>query len=168
MGFNITWIAFHDLPLKEAALSLGLALTGQSDETFDFPVNGISTDQNWSIVIFNEQQIALAGAKTLKWLSTGRDIVVVHINETVMHQIATRWVDGNEVWTVEHDSSLDLDHLEAEGDLPSSFEEIREARLEEQKRDTETDHISDVPLELAQRITGFSHDVLAAEYFELE
>ena len=63
MGFSITWVAIRDIPLAEAALALGLVTSGQSDQVFDFDINGTAVG-NWSVVIYNEvnQRLTKPGA----------------------------------------------------------------------------------------------------------
>jgi hypothetical protein len=170
MGFTISWVAFKDLPLAEAALALGLLQSGQSESVFDYDVNGARIG-NWSVVVFNDLNPNLAESRELVRLSSGREIVVVHISETTMMQWAERWKNGRQVWNVQHTSEEGPRHLEASGSLPAEFADIRRRRFAEQDEedagDAEADFIADIPLDLAQAATGFRHDTADAEFFEL-
>lgn len=170
MGFTISWVAFKDLPLAEAALALGLMQSGQSEAVFDYDVNGARIG-NWSVVIFNDLHVDLAEPRELVRLSSGREIVVVHISETTMMQWAERWKNGRQVWNVQHTSEEGPRHLEASGSLPAEFADIRRRRFAEQDAedagDAEADFIADIPLDLAEAATGFRHDSTESEFFEL-
>lgn len=171
MGFSISWVAFHDLPLAKAALVFGLALTGETDEVFDFAYNGAVVDKNWSFVIFDDVNMDLVDEKRMASLSTGRDVVVVHNIDTVMLQWAEQWRDGHEVWSIRHTSADGARNLEVTGNLPSCFDEIRRARFADQDREdagaAEIDFIADIPLQVAECMTGFRHDTTEAEFMEL-
>lgn len=170
MGFTISWIAFKDLPLAEAALALGLLQSGQSESVFDYDVNGARIG-NWSVVIFNDLNPDLAESRELVPLSSGREIVVVHISETTMMQWAERWKNGRQVWNVQHTSEEGPRHLDASGSLPAEFAEIKRRRFAEQDEedsgDAAADFISEIPLDLAEAATGFRHDTTDAEFLEL-
>lgn len=171
MGYSISWVAFKGLPLAKAALVFGLAQSGQSDEAFDFAYNGATVGQNWSVVLFNDVNIHLVDEKRLANLSTGRDMVVVHNIDAVMLQWAEQWRDGHEVWSIQHTSADGARNLEATGNLPTCFEEIRRARFADQDREdagaAAIDFIADIPLEVAECVTGFRHNTVGVEFMEL-
>ena len=79
-----------------------------------------------------------------------------------MVSVATGWKDGQRVWSVTHDAQRDMEHLQTEGELPAVFTSIRDRlRSEQQKaggRKADVDYIFDVPVELAQTLTGYRHD----------
>jgi hypothetical protein len=170
MGFTISWVAYKDLPLAEAALAFGLLQSGQSETVLDYEANGARVG-NWSIVVFNDLKPDLAEPRELARLSSGREIVVVHISETTMMQWAERWKNGRQVWNVQHTSEEGPRHLETTGSLPAEFAEIRRRRFAEQDEedagDAAVDFIADIPLDLAEAATGFRHDSTEAEFFEL-
>lgn len=170
MGFSITWIAFKDIPLTEAALAFGLTMSGQSDEVFDYNASGTHIG-DWSIVIFDDINPDLTDENKIARLSRRGDIVVVHINDTTMTQTSERWLDGRPVWSVWHDAQLGNRHLEAEGDLPPAYEDIKQKRMAEQEEEdageAAVDFISEIPLDLAEQTTNFRHDRIGPEFFEL-
>jgi len=100
--------------------------------------------------------------QTLQRLSAGCEVVTGDVEEQVMVSVATGWKDGQRVWSVTHDAQRDLEHLQTEGELPAAFTNIRDRlRSEQQKaggRKADVDYIFDVPVELAQTLTGYRHD----------
>ena len=171
MGFSISWVAFQGLPLAKAALTFGLIQSGQSDEIFDFAYNGAEIGKDWSIVIFNDVDMDLVDDRRMASLSVGRDMVVVHNIDTVMLQWAEQWRDGHEVWSIRHTSAEGARNLETTGNLPACFEEIRRARFADQDREdagaASVDFIAEIPIEVAECVTGFRHDTIDVEFLEL-
>jgi hypothetical protein len=82
--------------------------------------------------------------------------------EHVMVSVATGWKDSQRVWSVTHDAQRDMEHLQAEGALPAAFASIRDRLCSEQQtaggRKADVDFIFDVPVKLAQTLTGYRHD----------
>lgn len=166
----MSWVAFKDLPLAEAALTFGLVASGHTEDVFDYAANGARIG-DWCVVIFDDLIPDLAETRELARISSGRDIVVVHMSETTMMQWAERWKDGRPIWTVRHTSEEGPRHLEAPGSLPPEFDDIKRRRFSEQDEEDSgnagIDFITEIPVELAESATGFRHDATEAEFFEL-
>jgi hypothetical protein len=98
----------------------------------------------------------------LQGLSGGCEVITGDVEEHVMVSIATGWKDGRRVWSVTHDGQRDMEHLQTEGDLPAAFTSIRDRLRSEQQtaggRKADVDYTFDVPVELAQTLTGYRHD----------
>ena len=75
---------------------------------------------------------------------------------------ATMFENGGPVWSLSHDSSKGVMHLQTDGQLPKDFADIREKLFGEQDSDggpvSDTDYIFDIPVELAAAVTGYRHD----------
>jgi hypothetical protein len=85
-----------------------------------------------------------------------------------MYSSAVFCRDGKEIWSVVHKGEDGPDHLVAEGMLPAPFEktshEYRELQSNQDPADEfRTDYMFEVPLILAQEITGFKHDEVPEE-----
>ena len=93
-------------------------------------------------------------------LSAGCEVITADVEEHVMVSVATGWKDGQRVWSVTHDAQREMEHLQAEGELPAVFTSIRDRlRAEQQEaggRRADVDHLFDVPVELAQTLTGYA------------
>lgn len=170
MGFSISWIAFKGVSLAKAALAFGLIQTGQTEEVMDFPLSGAQVG-DWAIIVAEDLYPKLADERELVRLSRRQDIVVVHVNETTMLFWASRWHGGREIWEVRHEGENDHRHLEVEGDLPPEFTAVRDKWLatqdKEDARGTMVDFVSEIPIDLAEGVTGFRHDTFGTEFFEL-
>jgi hypothetical protein len=141
---------------------LGLSPTGQRDEfPAESPIGGASLPGGWYAVVFDRYDHALLADEVLKALSENCELVAAGAEEHVMSSFAEGWRNGERIWSVVHDADEGLGHLEADGSLPDGFEAIRSERLEEQKAaggdEADVDYVFDVPLDVATRITGFSH-----------
>ncbi|MCR5859081.1 hypothetical protein [Mesorhizobium sp. J428] len=170
MGSMISWIAFKDMSVTEAAVAFGLTLSGQSGEVFDYDVSATRSG-DWSIVVFNDINLDLAAETELARLSRRGDILVVHVNETTMMQTSEQWRNGRQVWSVWHDAQIDPRHLEEEGNLPPAYDGIERRRMAEQDEedagDASVDFVSEIPLDLAEDVTRFRYDRSDSEFFEL-
>ena len=173
MGFSLSWIGFRDLPLDVAAEALGMAIGGGRAGLPDVGAAGLRLD-GWSTVIFTPMNDRLWTSDAVSRLSAGRDIIVVHVSETVMYVSAARWRDGVKAWSVTHDSDKGSRHLEVEGAPPAALEVLRDKWFAEQDaQDANTadpfpaDYIFEIPVELAELETGYRHDSSGWDMVEL-
>jgi hypothetical protein len=169
MGFAITWVGIKGISLAKAALIFGLAQSGPPEDVMVSETSGAQVGE-WAIVVIDLEP-KFADESELLRLSTGRDIVVVHIEETTMMFWASRWRNGHEVWAVRHEAVEGPRHLEVEGDLPAQFPAIRDkffaAQDKEDAGESAVDFIAEIPIGLAEDATGFRHDTMGPEYYEL-
>jgi hypothetical protein len=141
---------------------LGLAETGERDElAAESGLGGAALPDGWYTVVFDRYDHPLLGDDVLNVLSDGCELVAAGAEEHVMVSFAEGWRDGARTWSVTHDSEQGIEHLDAAGALPESFQAIRSERLAEQEAaggaEADVDYVFDVPLEVARLITGFSH-----------
>ena len=160
MGFHVGWIAVKSVGegvAEEALADLGLEQTGESEEMADFDISGWKTPSGWYVVIFKDMDAALLqDDEVAQRLS---QCVRAFVDETSMFSSAEAWADGNQQWAVEHDCEEGPDHLEVTGEPPEALDRIRRDCAAEQDEDgDDVDSFFEVPLQLAQEITGFKHD----------
>jgi hypothetical protein len=62
------------------------------------------------------------------------------------------------VWSITHDLQRGIGHLEAEGALPDAFGPIRDRLSAKQVGQGDADYIFDVPVEVANALTGFRYN----------
>ena len=160
MGYSLSWAAVKSGG-KEAIFSiLNLRPTGQREEIPESAVVGVLLPTGWYLVLFNRKTIEDG---TLKRLSSLGDVVYCFVEDHVMFSTASGWANGSLRWSVTHDSENGgMLHLEASGQLPPNFANIRDRLTGEQDAHggemSDTDFIHDVPAELAKELTGFRHD----------
>ena len=142
--------------------TLALRGTGTHEETAESPVVGAELPTGWYLVVAGDLGHRLMGDPTVQRLSAGCDVVTGDVEEHAMVSVATGWKDGQRVWSVTHDGQQDMYHLQTEGELPAAFTDIRDRLRSEQHaaggRKVTVDFIFDVPVELAQALTGYRHD----------
>jgi hypothetical protein len=162
MGYSQSWLAVKGKPPTAVLETLGLRGTGTREENAESPIVGAELPSGWYLVVTGRSGHRLMRDQTLQRLSAGCEVVTGDVEEHVMVSVATGWRDGQRVWTVTHDAQRDMEHLQTEGDLPAAFASIRDRlRSEQQKaggRKADVDYIFDVPVELAQTLTGYRHD----------
>jgi hypothetical protein len=116
------------------------------------------------LVVANGCDSSLVAQQTLTAISKDADAIACSVEEHVMFSHASFWSRGSEVWSVTHDAQQAIDHVDASGQLPAYFPEIRERLLSQQAAEggdeAGVDLIFDLPLETAKRVTGFKHDAV--------
>ena len=172
MGFSISWLGFRGYQVKEAAALFG-GEVGGSSEDFDSPINAYLSEKNWAIIILGYCSFPNPPDSYLSVFSQGREMVVVHIEDHVMFARAEFWRDGKIIWRAWHSGDKNVRDLHTTGDLPASFETIRQQAFSKQDKEDaerpEVDFVFDIPLDLAAELTGFRHDEGAPDrlFFEL-
>ncbi|MBL8213654.1 MAG: hypothetical protein JNK87_23245 [Bryobacterales bacterium] len=157
MGFAISWLGVRGLPAEEVLTQLGLRRTDAAAGC-DAALTTVATHGGWTIVFSNEFDPPLFADDSCRRLSAAAEVVRVHVEEHVMFAAASFWQGGACRWQVERDCQKDFDHLEATGDLPPFFAPIEREQKQKQQQDEEVDYLFDVPVLLAERVTGFRHD----------
>ncbi len=164
MGYSLSWLAVRQKNLSEVCGLLGLVNTGQTEEEPESDITAASLPNGWLLIVSNSSDLIFSGSKDLlKTASTGSECIACFVEEHVMCSDTECWRDGSFVWSVMHAADQGLMDLETKGKLPPQFTEISQRLIEQQKKaggkDADVDYIFDIPLELAQSITGYKHDV---------
>ena len=175
MGYAQSWLAVKGKAPEAVLETLGLRRTGAREAIAGSPVVGAALPGGWYLVVAARSGHRLMRDPMVQRLSAGCDVITGDVEEHVMVSVATGWKDGQRVWSVTHDAQRDMEHLQAEGELPAAFTSIRDRlRAEQQEAGgsrADVDHIFDVPVELAQTLTGYRHDAeipgAGAEPFEV-
>lgn len=158
MGFSISWLAIRNTHAAEALSQLKLQKTESRESIPESPVSAVSLDTGWFVVFFNEVSPKALKPEALQALSAFTTVVTCQVEEHVMVSSASEWRGGKEIWYVMHDAEDGLEDLDSIGELPPTFESIRETQLAKQASG-DADYVFDVPINLAQSITGFRHDI---------
>ena len=161
MGYSMSWLAAHG-PAEAIRETLGLRVTGEQLEMPEAPIVGAALGTGWYLVVATSADHALVDDSSLERLSANTDVIACSIEEHVMCSSAALWSGGSRIWSVMHDAQRAIDHLDAAGQLPPFFPEVRDQGLAQQAAEggagADVDLVFDVPLETARRITGFRHD----------
>jgi hypothetical protein len=162
MGFSLSWIAIHGVPLETVLTRLNLARTGEYAEYARAAVSGQPLNRDWYLMVARGCDHEIVRPATLAGLSEEAEVVACSVEEHVMFASAERWQLGTRLWRVEHDAQQGIRHLEAAGTLPGSYEAVCERYREQQDAedagDKEVDCYFEIPLNLAKALADFKHD----------
>jgi hypothetical protein len=157
VGFSTSWFGFRGCGIKEVAALVGREV-GSSSEDFDAPINAFCSDKNWGFIILDCCTFPNPPDSDLSVFSQGKEMVVVHIEEHTMFARAELWSDGNNIWRIWHSGDENVMDLHTTGDLPTSFEPLKQQAFSRQVKESDVDCVFDLPLDLAAELTGFRHD----------
>jgi hypothetical protein len=162
MGFNLVWIAVQEIGKEDFLADAGFEDTGEPDAWLEADHSGGEVAGGWYVVVSGDFE--LIEADNMEAWSAGGRLVAAVVSEGAMNALAMEWRDGKQVWSVYHDGSEGGDTLNVEGQLPPAFEPIRARLMAAQTREQgPVDHVFDIPLELAEAVTGFRHDRVSEE-----
>jgi hypothetical protein len=157
MGFSISWLAVRSEKAQKALSALGLSETPSKEWMPEAPVVATAVASGWHVIVFNDVSPKALQPEVLRQLSASSTVVVCQVEEHAMVSAAAEWRDGKEVWYLTHDSEDGLTDLDSGGELPEAFAAIRDAQFAKQESN-DVDHVFEVPILLAQHLTGFRHD----------
>lgn len=169
MGASLSWIAVKGRNAADLRAALSLSSTGRWSEFGEGQFCGADLDSGWTLIVMDGCDADFLREKTLDVLSKGCDLVGVSLEEHVMSSLAEGWHDGRRVWSVRYDSEKGVEHLEETGTLPEAYAAIKARAFQRQagKDGEDVDYIFDVPLKLAQSLTGYKHDEGGPDDFEI-
>lgn len=162
MGFAVSWLAVSGKEPSRVLEELGLSRTEATEEFPESDFTCAALPGSWFLVCAHDFESSLAAESVLGTLSAGCKLIACRVEEHVMVSSAAAYVDGALAWRVEHDAQEDSYHLSTTGLPPAQLDEIhanlKRQQDEEGGSDAEVDYIFDVPVALAESITGYRHD----------
>ncbi len=169
MGFQLTWLAVHGKDKADVLDALHLRDTGIVDEAMQAPITGASVPDGWTIVVLNQFAHPFAEDASLMLFSQGCRVIACHVHEGLMFCAAQLYENGQRQWAVIHDSQSGEYHLDVEGVPPPNLVDIAERQTKQQRAngdETGIDYMFDIPLDLAQSLCGFRHDLASYAWGE--
>jgi hypothetical protein len=178
MGYSLSWLAIKSKAPQAVLDELGFRRTGERQEIPEAALTAAEMPNGWFLIVSNEDEKVATDA-VLERLTAGCEAVTCFVEEHVMCSSSTGWKDGRKCWSILHDAQKGRGHLEAEGQLPSSFNSIRDRLLSKQQEenarraeirrpliarkvvsssDMACDYIFNIPVEVACELTGYQHD----------
>jgi hypothetical protein len=162
VGYSIAWIAVQTPDQASLFERAQVRPTDEVDECFESPVSGTALNGGWFLLVGQGCDHRLIDRALLQSLSVRWPYVACSIEEHVMFSSAAFWHAGTEVWSASHDAQKGIFNLAVSGELPGSFDQLRESKFREQEAQggpaADVDLIFEVPLLLAKELTGFKHD----------
>lgn len=119
-------------------------------------------DTGWRVLWYNDDECPFLRTETVREISRNYEVLVCTVEEHVMDSAASLWRDGERLWHLHHDGSNGPKGLDVAGPPPECFAAIRDAMHAEQEKaggdKADVDMLFEIPLRVAQVITGFKHD----------
>jgi hypothetical protein len=171
MGFSLAWIGVKGEDPQLILDRLHFRSTGKFEECPDSPFYSLTLG-DWYIVIADRSQVEPILNANPTRISFDCDLVFCQVEEHVMYSAAGHWRDTKQKWFLTHNPEDGVDSLKEEGNLPPEYAAIRdrnralqqaevqenEAESEAGENESEVDYIFEIPVEVAESITGFRHD----------
>jgi hypothetical protein len=160
MGFSISWVGFKNLSKAEVLKRSGFHDTGVHDEANEAPFSLAELPTGWVVLFSND--FDYGSSEHLIGLSSGAMVLSCQAEEHVMFSAAHCYANGQEAWSVSHDSQKGRYEISTRGTLPPAFAPIK-IRLSAKQDDSggaasNVDYTFDIPVELAAELTGYRHD----------
>ncbi len=153
MGASLSWFAVRGKSLDAILQNFGLKNVGKGYRKT--PYCGGELPSGWVLVIHGRHEFT---NDEVRRLSRGCEVIACFVEEHVMVSRAANWKDGEQIWSVSHDSGEGDNHLDVEGNPPAGFVDIRDNFMKQQEHARNVDFIFSIPLELARQIVGYSHE----------
>lgn len=165
MGFSIRWLAVRGKPADQVLAALRFRFSGETESVAEGKATSIRLPSNWFLILFNDFDDPHMCPQIYSKLSEEAEVVTCAVEEHCMFSAASYWRNGAEVWNVEHNSDHSIEHLEVYGEAPDFFAGIRDEWMKKQRlakpefQGLIADYIFEVPVKLAQHMTGFAHNL---------
>src|SRR3954467_736534 len=161
MGFSLGWLATRNIDPQILYEALQLRPTTMRKPALSSAAMAGALPSGWHLLLMNRTERLMTDA-FLADVSKGGEAVGCFVEEHVMYSAAVGWRAGAKVWSVGHDSEKGTMHLDVAGDVPDAFSAVRmrceTAQRLEDAGEPEVDHFFDIPVDLAEAVTGFRHD----------
>lgn len=163
MGSAYAWLAMKDTSADEACAAVNLVRSGEgADHPESVYFSGTALPGGWYVVATNEEAFDYFMDMDLGDLSAARDLAVFEAEEHMMYFSLAYWQAGARLWEVNHDGQQGVYHLDAEGELPATFDALHAEFKAKQDAEGGTgagvDYLAEVPQALARHITGFGYN----------
>lgn len=162
MGYSLSWLAVKGMPAQAVRDQLNFRPTGDREEFAESDLSAVEMPNGWYVVVSNRSEQVASDAQMQRLSSSGAELVTCFVEEHVMVSAATGWKEGRKIWSVIHSTRERRDHLDAQGELPPSFNSIlAEMKSKQQQADANkrnVDFIFEVPVALARTLVGYTHD----------
>jgi len=174
MGASLSWVAARGKSPALVLRALGMKTTGAREpklgwsSSADVPYVGVELS-DWYVAVANGED-HFASPLVAKALSASCEVVTCLVDSHAMVSEARGWKGGKPVWSVVHDTyRKGRDHLAAKGELPAAWDAIRRGATQRPRDEPPApsglpvDRIFEIPILLAEAVTGFRHDGPSAD-----
>jgi hypothetical protein len=177
MGHSLSWLAARGKSAEAVRNELGLQSAGKPGKARRSLFTAAESDAGWYLVIAHRCEHRIISGSVVKGLSSGCEVLTCAVEEHVMFSEATGWRNGERVWSVTHrgDDERTKKTVSEAGAPPPEYSAIRDRLFRQQDAEdaavAEVDFLFEIPVVLAQILTGYKHDepspAFPAQIFEL-
>ncbi len=159
MGISLRWLAVKGKEEQKLLNDLGLGTTGRWGAFLNFKMAGRALSRGWYLVTMNRCGRDFHVGTHLAQYSQNAEVLACSVEEHVMFSSAACWRNGNQIWSIKHAGDRERENLTVTGIPPDAFRSVQEKYLAKQAPEREqVDWYFEIPLDLAEQITGFKHD----------
>jgi hypothetical protein len=161
MGFNGCWVAVKGRSFDDVAREIGLLRADSKAEPLAEVVTRAGTLKNgWTVFYGGRWDDQIVKPDILANLSRDAQLVACQAYEMTMFSETQLWVNGAMIWIISHDSETgDINNLKIEGnDFPKNLGNLRQLAIKRQQEKDKVDFMFDVPVVIAEEISGFNHN----------
>src|SRR5260370_18685448 len=170
MGYSLSWLAIKGKSPQAVCDELGFHRTGTRQDCAGDDLCAAELRSDWYLIVAEGCE-RVAPDSVLERLTSDCEAVTCFVEEHVMVSHATGWKNGQKIWSVIHDAQVALEHLEAEGELPAGYSQIRDRLLSKKEKErggkADCDYIFDIPVETGKSITGCRYDQTIGQTIEV-
>src|SRR5690242_10621866 len=156
MGDSVTWMAVRGMPASKLLQEVELKATGERTAICEAEFTGAQLTNGWYVIVALDLAEFMEGAVPQR-LSQTSEIVICALNEGAMFSCVEQRRHGKLIFSAYHDPSENITHLEVEGTPPASFATLKQEALADQQKEDSGDYVFNVPIALAEELTGFNH-----------
>jgi hypothetical protein len=170
MGISLSWIAVRGVAYETVLERLSLTPTEGQANFWQTPVGGRRGANGWTVITALGCDHRIIKPAVLAALSADCEVLACAVEEHVNFSHAAWWSQGARVWEVFHQGDLDCINLSTDGSLPAEFSDAVAANVASHSMDEideDEDSVFDIPLDLAERLTGFRHDAAGDGTFQV-
>lgn len=157
MGVSLAWVAVEGLPTSEVLARLALTRNGKTRPYPNEGIAGHDLPRGWYLVGAARCDHRIIHAASMLAVSRGCRAVACSVEEHVNFASCELWVDGEQVWSVQHEGERDVENLSYEGDVPERFLELLSTVEPGTNENLDGHFHMDIPLMLAKEIAGYCH-----------
>ena len=170
MSFELSWLAIKNVNPEEVYEFYGLELTGETDMIAeDFEVSTVNLPDNWCLIYFDEFLSKSISEAKLKALSKLGEVICCQLHEGIMASTSASYSNGKQNWQLAYNAQNALHNVIEKGELPTTYRAIFDKILVNQANRLDVDYYFDIPVEMAESLTGFKYGrALKSQFHELE
>jgi hypothetical protein len=143
-----SWLAIKGKSAGDICRDLDLRL-GKTRGSRRMPLEGALSDAGWFLIVGEGWDHRLIQPPVLTRVSAGCEVLTCTVEERNLSSAASGWRNGRRIWSVSYEGEDRPGEVLAEGELPVTFEAIRQDFTSKSQADDAGDLLLDPLFEIA-------------------